>query len=158
MRQMRHVVLGLHDACRFLQSALRVPDLTRNAPWLCHGGRELAPVALRIVGGVRSVIPHHVEHRLPAHGSPSVIRDDGDAAPWLKLERRLRVGHLEHVPDARDRKRALGVEADVPAAHDWRPYNHRREHARYPDVRAEHGLARYVRRRVEQRQCLADIE
>jgi hypothetical protein len=102
VRQVRHVVFRLHYPCGALQRRFRITHFARDSSRGRHRPREQFAVPLRIVAGIRPVVPRHVERGSSPNRGPGVLRDHGDATPGLECVWRLRRWNFNHLADAGD--------------------------------------------------------
>ncbi len=106
------------------------------------------PGGIKITAG--TALPFNFERIAALHGSPSMIRDNGDTAGDAAVNR-------QDMPDSGDLQGFSGIEAEEPSTEVGAPLDDRCKHSGNPGVEAVHGFAGDDVSAIDTLQSLADV-
>ncbi len=151
------VVERRHPLGRGAEGGVHVAPLAHHLGRLAGLRLQLLPVRDRVVAGLGSGIPRHLQRLAALERRPGVIRDHGQAAQRLHPLGKTRRLQLHDVPHSRHPERGLAVEAGGLAAHGRGALDGRVQHPRDAGVDAELRPARDDVGHVHQLPALADV-
>src|SRR5258708_5575414 len=142
VRQQRRIIFRLNHLSVLCERFVYVPDFPDNFPWLPRRLFQLFAIRSRIKNFVRALVPFHLQLLSPLHSRPRAVRQHGDSAQRLHIDRRLvsrnRLGFFH----AAHRQRLFVIHRLHRAAHHRRMHPRRVQHPFPPPVLTQNSFPR----------------